>query len=165
MIGMLLNVVHFQVHKNISTRESDVFHNHSTLLTMLKGSFEVVHRFVDRSTCFTWMDLNHIINSWMKKAIDICCVGSGVNYHSLLLVNCHDITELHGWILHQTGMKRPLKWHHQPEKKIKGLLESLVKVKLRTVDHFIVVDETYHNICRWWKQKWRRCRDREVLCV
>ena len=33
MIGILLNVVHFQVHKNI-TKESDGFHNHSTQLTM-----------------------------------------------------------------------------------------------------------------------------------
>ena len=32
---MLFNVVHFQVHKNISTsEESDRFHNQSTLLTM-----------------------------------------------------------------------------------------------------------------------------------
>ena len=35
MIGMLLNVVHFQAHKNISTRESDGFYNHSSPLTML----------------------------------------------------------------------------------------------------------------------------------
>ena len=27
--------------------------------------------------------LDHIINSRGKKKIDICCVGRGVNYHSL----------------------------------------------------------------------------------
>ena len=27
--------------------------------------------------------LHHIINSRGKKMIDICCVGSGVEYHSL----------------------------------------------------------------------------------
>ena len=37
MIGILLNIVHFQVHKNI-TKESDGFHNHSTQLTMAKQS-------------------------------------------------------------------------------------------------------------------------------
>ena len=37
MIGILLNVVHFQVHKNI-TKESDGFHNHSTQLTMIGWS-------------------------------------------------------------------------------------------------------------------------------
>ena len=30
-------------------------------------------------------------------------------------------------------MKSPLKWQHQAGKKIKGLLESLVKVKLMTI--------------------------------
>ena len=34
--GMLLNVVYFQVHKNI--KESDGFHNHSTQLTMIKST-------------------------------------------------------------------------------------------------------------------------------
>ena len=37
MIGILLNLVHFQVHKNIIiTKESDGFHNHYTQLTMAK---------------------------------------------------------------------------------------------------------------------------------
>ena len=36
MIGKLLNVVHHQVHKNISTKDSDVAsHNHSTLFTKI----------------------------------------------------------------------------------------------------------------------------------
>ena len=38
MIGILLNVVHFQVHKNI-TKESDGFHNHFTQLTMLSYNY------------------------------------------------------------------------------------------------------------------------------
>ena len=38
MIGMLLNVVHLQVHKNILKKEYDGFHNHSTQLTMVKCS-------------------------------------------------------------------------------------------------------------------------------
>ena len=38
---------------------------------------------VSWSTCFAWMDLNHIINSCGKKMIKICCVGSRVKYHSL----------------------------------------------------------------------------------
>ena len=51
---------------------------------------------------------------------------SGAAY-AVLLVNCHDVT---GRILNrrdsrQTGMKSPLKCHYQPEKKGKGLLESL----------------------------------------
>ena len=37
MIRRLLNVVHFQVHKNID-QESDMLHNLSTLLTMLSGT-------------------------------------------------------------------------------------------------------------------------------
>lgn len=37
MMGMLLNDVHLQFHKNI-TKESDGFHTHSTPLTMLKLS-------------------------------------------------------------------------------------------------------------------------------
>ena len=37
---------------------------------------------VSSSTCFAWMDLNHIINS-RGKMIDICCVRSGVKYRSL----------------------------------------------------------------------------------
>ena len=35
MIGMLLNVAYRRVHKNISTKESDGLHNHSTLLTLV----------------------------------------------------------------------------------------------------------------------------------
>ena len=38
---------------------------------------------VSRSTCFAWMDLNHIINSRGKKMIKISCVGSRVEYHLL----------------------------------------------------------------------------------
>ena len=37
---------------------------------------------VSRLTSFARMDLNHI-NSRREKMIDICCVGSGVKYHSL----------------------------------------------------------------------------------
>ena len=36
MLGMLLNVVHHQVHKNIK-QESGGFHNHSSPLTMVLG--------------------------------------------------------------------------------------------------------------------------------
>ena len=35
MIGMLLNITHRQVHKNI-TQQSHGVHNHSTLLTLVK---------------------------------------------------------------------------------------------------------------------------------
>ena len=35
---MLLNVVYFQVHKNIKKKKSDGFHNHSTQLTMIKST-------------------------------------------------------------------------------------------------------------------------------
>ena len=145
-----------------------MFHNHSTLLTMLKGSFEVVHRFVDRSTCFTWMDLNHVINNihgwkkWLTYAVSEVVSNITHSYWSIVM--------WHHWIAQVNfAPNRYEKCFKMAsltrKKKIKGLLESLVKVKLRTIDHFIVVDETYHNICRWWKQKWRRCRDREVLCV
>ena len=78
--------------------------------------------------------------------IDICCVESGVKYHSqsygsivmkspvefltaefrerreisltVLLVSCHDFSRriFDRWISPQTGMKRPLKWHNQPGK-------------------------------------------------
>ena len=46
---------------------------------------------------------------------------------TVLLVNCHDVTGwiFDRWISLQTGMKSPLKWHNQPEKKNKELLESL----------------------------------------
>ena len=37
MIRRLLNVVHFQVNKNID-QESDMLHNLSTVLTMLSGT-------------------------------------------------------------------------------------------------------------------------------
>ena len=40
MIGMLLNVVHLQVHQKNRARESDGFHNYSTLL--LESNLEVV---------------------------------------------------------------------------------------------------------------------------
>ena len=38
---------------------------------------------------------------------------------TFLLVNCHDVAGriLDRWISRQTGMKSPLKWHNQPEKK------------------------------------------------
>ena len=35
MIGMLLNIVYGQVQKQYITKESNGFHNHSTLITMV----------------------------------------------------------------------------------------------------------------------------------
>ena len=74
---------------------------------------------------FASMDLNRIINSRGKKMIDICCVGSGVRYHSLSywsIVMTSPVESFDRWNSSQTGMKSPLKWHiNQQEKKNKGL--------------------------------------------
>ena len=86
---------------------------------------------VSRSTCFTWMDLNHFINSRKEKMVDIkimSCQKRHVITLSVLLVNCHDVSSriFHWWILRQTVMKSPLEQHKTTRKKNKGRLESLV---------------------------------------
>ena len=69
-----------------------------------------------RSTCFAWMDLYHIKNSRRKKKIDmymLCRERHEILLSlTVLLVNYHDVGRiLSQWILRQTGMKSPLKWH------------------------------------------------------
>ena len=69
-----------------------------------------------KSTCFAWVNLNHIINSCGKKMIDICYVGSGVK--------CHPLSY---WSI---VMMPPVEFSTsqfcaKPGKKNKGLLESL----------------------------------------
>ena len=74
------------------------------------------------------MDLNHVINSRGEKMIDIRCVGSGVKCHSQSywsIVMTSPVEFSTGEFRAKTGMKSPLKWHNQPGKKNKGLLESL----------------------------------------
>jgi len=89
----------------------------------------------ERSTCFAWVDLNHIINSRAKKWLTYAALGVVSNIRhvtscktvTLLLVNCHDVTGgiSDRWIWRQTGMKSPLKWPTNQKKKFKGLWESL----------------------------------------
>ena len=82
------------------------------------------------STCFAWMDLNHIINSRGKNDWHMLCPEWREISLTVLLVNCHDVTGriFDLWISHQTGIESPLKWHNQPGKKNQGLLESPVKI-------------------------------------
>ena len=75
---------------------------------------------VSRSTCFTWMDLNRIINSRGKNDWHMLCWER--REISLTVPLVHDYHDLDGrifdrWILRQKGMKNPLKWHNQPGKK------------------------------------------------
>ena len=49
------------------------------------------------------------------------CRERGEISPTVLLLNCHDVTGriFDRRISRQTGMKSPLKWHNQPQKKIK----------------------------------------------
>ena len=55
-----------------------------------------------------------------EKKIDICCVGSGVRYHSrsywsIIMTSLVEFST--GEFRAKRGMKSPLKWHNQQRKK------------------------------------------------
>ena len=63
--------------------------------------------------------------------IDICCVGSGVKYHSLFhwsIVMTSPI-ELSTDEFSAKQYESPLKWHNQPGKKVKDLESLLCKIR------------------------------------
>ena len=93
------------------------------------------------------MDLNRIINSHREK-----WVRSSMKYRSLSYWST--VMTLVVKILRQTGTKSPLKWHNQPGKKNKGLLESLTSDMASKQQH-----KTRWNGDKWYEDGFNTDRD------